>query len=233
MKLVLFGDMHLDSAFAWLGANPAAARARRKSLREALLKVTHLAAEENADALLCSGDLYEQDRVTQDAGGLLKRAFAQLSPMPVFISPGNYDYLAPGSIYRSTQWSDNVHIFEGDFRRGMVELEPGFLLWGTAHKVPANTHNFFAGFSVPRGSDTHVALAEHLAKADEPCPLLLDDVTVQSDSVRKKAILETLKTISAERQVVVFTQEEEVLEWAQQNLGESTHRIQTLTAAGN
>ena len=164
MKFVLFGDMHLDSAFAWLGAKPAAARARRKALRETFLKLTRLAAEENADALFCSGDLYEQDRVTPDTGEFLKRAFADLSPMRVFISPGNHDYLSPGSIYRSTQWSDNVHIFEGDFMEGMVELEPGFLLWGTAHKVPANTPNFFARFRVPSGSDTHVALA-HASEA--------------------------------------------------------------------
>ena len=78
-----------------------------------------------------------------------------------------------------------------------------------------------------------VALAEHLAKADEPCPLLLDDVTVQSDRERKKAILETLKAISIERQVILFTQEEEVLDWAQQNLTEPSHRIETLIPAGN
>ena len=73
-----------------------------------------------------------------------------------------------------------------------------------------------------------VALAKHLAKADESCPLLLDDVTVQSDSQRKKAILQTLKTISDERQIILFTQEEEVLDWARQNLLEPQHRIESL-----
>ena len=164
MKLVLFGDMHLDQAFAWLGSNRTAARTRRKSLRETFLKVLKLAAEEQADALLCSGDLYEQDRVTPDTGEFLRRSFGDLSPMKVFIAPGNHDYLSPGSIYKSTQWSDNVHIFHGDFSEGMVELGPGFVLWGTAHRVPANTPNFFAGFRVPSGPDTHVALA-HASEA--------------------------------------------------------------------
>lgn len=159
MKLVLFGDMHLDRTFAWLGSNRTAARARRQCLRETFIKITALAAKEDADVLLCSGDLYEQDRVSSDTGEFLRRGFGELSPMKVFIAPGNHDYLSPESVYRSTRWPQNVHIFEGRFEEGMVELEPGFLLWGSAHTVPAHTQNFFAGFRVPNGGDTHVALA--------------------------------------------------------------------------
>ena len=159
MKLVLFGDMHLDSAFAWLGANRDAARKRRRALRDTFLRITQLAREEHADALLCSGDLYEQDRVTPDTAKFLRKEFSELSPMRVFVAPGNHDYLDRGSIYRSTSWSDNVHIFEGGFADGRVELTPGLVLWGTAHTVPANTPNFFSNFRVPSGGDTHLALA--------------------------------------------------------------------------
>ena len=63
-----------------------------------------------------------------------------------------------------------------------------------------------------------VALAEHLTKPGEICPLLLDDVTVHSDSTRTLAVLDCLHSISAERQVIMFTQEEEVVAWAEDHL---------------
>lgn len=59
-----------------------------------------------------------------------------------------------------------------------------------------------------------VALVEHLGKRDEPCPLLLDDVTVQADAKRTRAILDALAEIARERQVILFSQEDEVLQWA-------------------
>ncbi|MEO6398982.1 MAG: AAA family ATPase [Tepidiformaceae bacterium] len=73
-----------------------------------------------------------------------------------------------------------------------------------------------------------VALAEHFGNSGESVPLLMDDVTVESDSVRKRAILEVLHEVSAAHQVVLFTQEEEVLAWAQSNLTGPRDRWQQL-----
>jgi hypothetical protein len=63
-----------------------------------------------------------------------------------------------------------------------------------------------------------VALAQHLAS--EPCPLLLDDVTVQADDARTRAVLDLLLQLSADRQIVLFAQESAVVEWARERLGE-------------
>ncbi len=63
-----------------------------------------------------------------------------------------------------------------------------------------------------------IALAMHLSKADETVPLVLDDVTVQADPERTRAILELLHELSAERQIVLFSQEPEVVQWATQSL---------------
>jgi DNA repair exonuclease SbcCD ATPase subunit len=63
-----------------------------------------------------------------------------------------------------------------------------------------------------------VALAKHLAKQEEACPLILDDVTVQCDSERTRAALDLLHQISKERQVILFSQEDEVLAWADARL---------------
>jgi DNA repair exonuclease SbcCD ATPase subunit len=64
-----------------------------------------------------------------------------------------------------------------------------------------------------------VALADLLVQKGETCPLLLDDVTVQSDSERKKAMLCLLQELSRDRQIVLFSQEAEVAAWAEAHLG--------------
>jgi len=73
-----------------------------------------------------------------------------------------------------------------------------------------------------------VALAQYLTRPGEVCPLILDDVTVHCDRERKDAVLETLHQISQERQVILFSQEEEVLAWAEEHLQGPSDRITVL-----
>jgi hypothetical protein len=63
-----------------------------------------------------------------------------------------------------------------------------------------------------------VAMAEHLATTGEPIPLLLDDPTAQTDRERTEAVLGLLHELSGQRQVILFSQEDEVRHWAQGNL---------------
>jgi recombinational DNA repair ATPase RecF len=74
-----------------------------------------------------------------------------------------------------------------------------------------------------------VALAEHLSGEGVSCPLLLDDVTVQADPERTEAILAMCKALAEEgRQIVLFTQESAVCEWAERELRPPQHRVQQL-----
>ncbi len=74
-----------------------------------------------------------------------------------------------------------------------------------------------------------VALAQHLATTGETCPLLLDGVTAQSDDERTREILDLLLRLAAERQVVLFTQEEAVLRWAREHVDGDRHFVRELT----
>lgn len=77
-----------------------------------------------------------------------------------------------------------------------------------------------------------IALAEHLTKKGERCPLLLDEVTVQSDRERTARILDLLHALTSERQIVLFTQEEDVRDWAKARLiGERDRYIDLAGAA--
>jgi DNA repair exonuclease SbcCD ATPase subunit len=75
-----------------------------------------------------------------------------------------------------------------------------------------------------------IAMAKHLAVTGESCPLILDDVTVQCDRERTTALLVALRTISEGRQVILFTQEDDVLEWARSNVRTPEDRLIELDA---
>lgn len=143
MQLLHFADLHLDTPFAWAPA-PVAAR-RRQAIRDTLGAICRLARDRQVDALTCAGDLYEHDRFTADTAAFLVATFADLHPLPVLISPGNHDWLAPSSIYRTARWSSNVHVFESD-RLEPYALSDRLTIWGAAHRAPANTDDFLRDF---------------------------------------------------------------------------------------
>lgn len=76
-----------------------------------------------------------------------------------------------------------------------------------------------------------LALAEHLTLPERSCPLLLDDVTVHADRRRAEALLEILHEVSADHQVILFTGEERVLEWAERRLDPARDLVQRLESA--
>lgn len=75
-----------------------------------------------------------------------------------------------------------------------------------------------------------VALADHLTRGHDTCPLLRDDITVHADAPRTREILDLLLKVSKDRQIVVFTQEEQVAAWAHEHLTEPPDRVIQLTA---
>jgi DNA repair exonuclease SbcCD nuclease subunit len=154
MRLLLFADLHLDAPFAW--APPAVSAARRHARKATLTRICELAVELGVDALCSAGDLYEHDRLTPDTREFVRSQFARLAPMPVFLAPGNHDWLAPTSLYRQAVWSPNVHVFDAP-RLAPVRIGDGVTLWGAGHDVPAATRGFLDGFRV-EGSGVHLAL---------------------------------------------------------------------------
>ncbi len=69
-------------------------------------------------------------------------------------------------------------------------------------------------------------LAQVLTDGHEPCPVLLDDPTVHADLDRKEQVLEYLLQASDNFQVILFTQDQLVEQWASSR--RSDHRIKLL-----
>jgi exonuclease SbcD len=154
MRLLHFADLHLDTQFLW--AERAAADHRRQRLRDTLGTIVELAQLLKVDALLCGGDLYEQERFRPDTSAFLRTEFERLHPLPVFIAPGNHDWLGPRSLYAHEHWSPNVKVFQGGALEP-VTLADGLTLWGAAHRAPSGTHGFLDAFR-PDREGPHLAL---------------------------------------------------------------------------
>jgi len=148
VKLLLFADLHLDTRFADAGP------ARRQALRETLGRIVNLAQDEQVDAVLCAGDLYEHERCSPSTASFLQNAFD--CPVPVFLAPGNDDWYGAESVYQQVDWTPNVHVFSSDCF-APVELTDGVTLWGAAHVGPGPTRDLLDGFAVNR-SGVNLAL---------------------------------------------------------------------------
>ena len=108
IKILHSGDWHLDAPMQ--GRNPEQAAFLRSELAKLPGKIADLCMEENCDLMLLSGDLFDgaySQQTYKDLYDALQRV-----KVPVFIAPGNHDYISPESPYEKELWPENVHIFK-------------------------------------------------------------------------------------------------------------------------
>lgn len=108
LKILHTADWHLDSPF---GSLP---EAQREQLRAAQRRLPGLIADlclqEHCDLVLLAGDIFD-GKPSRETIELVKRAMARCA-VPVFIAPGNHDFVSTGSGWDEA-WPKNVHIFRG------------------------------------------------------------------------------------------------------------------------
>lgn len=103
-------DMHLDSAFT-ARLSPDMAQLRRSEQRAVFSRIIDM-AHEHADVLLIAGDLFDSENVSSETINFLKRRFAEISEIPVFIAAGNHDPYTPNSVYANYDLGENVRVFD-------------------------------------------------------------------------------------------------------------------------
>lgn len=111
LKLFHAADLHLDSGFESLP--PEAAESRRKGQRELLFHIADTAQGKGAQALLLSGDVFENDNVSAETQRAFCNAMGGLD-MPVFVSPGNHDPYTASSVWARMNLPENVRVFRGE-----------------------------------------------------------------------------------------------------------------------
>lgn len=146
MKILHSADWHLDSPLVGFSGGQAAA------LRQALLsvpgKLAELCQKENCDLVLLSGDLFD-GKCTPESLRAVQTALKSMA-VPVFITPGNHDYISPSSPYVTELWPENVHIFTRQELESVVLPELDCRIYGagfTAMDCPGLLQHFTADCS--------------------------------------------------------------------------------------
>ena len=107
MKILHSADWHLDSPLVGFSADQAA-RLRRELLAIPG-KLSQLCRDEGCELVLLSGDLFD-GKATTDSIRIVRDALEEMA-VPVFVTPGNHDYISPESPWLTALWPENVHIF--------------------------------------------------------------------------------------------------------------------------
>lgn len=109
IKILHSADWHLDAPIS--GHSPEQADFLRRELKKIPQQIVRLAKAESCDLMLLAGDLFDSTSVSAETLRNVQNALAEVK-IPVFITPGNHDYLCPGSPYEADGWPENVHIFK-------------------------------------------------------------------------------------------------------------------------
>lgn len=112
-RILHMADMHLDAPFtSRLGFDKS--KLRRSEQRLVFSRIMDY-AKANVDIVLISGDLFDSSQITDETINFIKRKFDELSPIPIFIAPGNHDPITAHSAYAKIDFNENVHIFGDEY----------------------------------------------------------------------------------------------------------------------
>ena len=128
MKILHSADWHLDSPLQ--GRNEAATAALKAAMLALPGQVA--AAAQGCDLMLLAGDLFDGAASPQSIRAL-KEALKDAA-IPVFISPGNHDYLGGASPWLTEVWPENVHIFKKAQIESIVFPELNCRIYGAGYQ---------------------------------------------------------------------------------------------------
>jgi hypothetical protein len=96
--------------------------ARRDEVDGAAERAVEAALGAGADALLVPGDLWDAESAPPASIHRMLEALASFAPRPVFVAPGNHDFVGEGGWYDASvlgamgmrAWPENVRVFRSD-----------------------------------------------------------------------------------------------------------------------
>lgn len=128
LRILHAADLHLDSPFA--GLSPEQAAARRRLQRQLPGQIVDLCNQKDCDLLLLAGDVFDGARVCPETVEALQAAFARCRAR-IFIAPGNHDPYTEHGPWAACAWPDHVHIFTGA-AEAVTLPDLGCRVWGGA-----------------------------------------------------------------------------------------------------
>ena len=107
MKILHTADWHLDSPFQ--GRTPQQTRQLRTQLLQIPQRIAQVCKNEKCDMVLLAGDVFD-GAFSLDSYQAVYQALEDME-VPVFVAPGNHDFVSLESAWRTKKWPSNVHIF--------------------------------------------------------------------------------------------------------------------------
>lgn len=160
MKILCSADWHLDAPMT----------ASDEALRQELLavpgKIAELCRKENCDLVLLSGDLFD-GAYTQRSLQALKNALSDMA-VPVFISPGNHDFVSAQSPWLREHFPSNVHIFTQPRLTPVHTL--GITVWGAGY-TSMDCEPLLEGFDPGEGTHICVLHGDPTVATSPYCPI--------------------------------------------------------------
>ena len=171
MKILHSADLHLDTPFT--------GRTQAQYLKEQLLRVparlAQLCHKEVCDLVLLSGDLFDGPW-TRESFLALRDALEDCG-VPVFISPGNHDYVNLSSPYITEAWPPNVHIFTQPRMESLLLEDLDCRVYGAGYRS-MDCRGLLEGFRCREDARYHVAVLHgDPTQSDSPyCPITASQI---------------------------------------------------------
>ena len=128
---------------------------------EALASVVDAVRSQNSDILLLVGDVFDNERVTDDVLLYFVRQMSRLD-VPAVVLPGNHDLVHESSVYRRAPFNDkpeNLFVLEAADGETLSFPELGLELWGRAMSSHTPAFQPLAGIPPPTEGHWLVGLA--------------------------------------------------------------------------
>jgi DNA repair protein SbcD/Mre11 len=160
-KFLQLSDVHLDSPQnrGVLSFSPAQRAARYTDLVESLVGACRVANDQQVDAVLIPGGLWDHRTIRGETAGTVLEAIAELGEIPVFITPGEGDPFTTDSYYNPAflaargmrSWPKNAYIFnQPELTTIKHPLRSDVAITGHAHLSQNRASERLLGTYVPR-----------------------------------------------------------------------------------
>ena len=152
LKILHTADWHLDSAFASFSQE------QRRFLHRAQLalpgKIADLCRTEKCDIVLIAGDVFDGNP-GRDAVDAVRQALKDCG-VPVFVTPGNHDFVRMDSPWIKEQWPSNVTVFLGELESRVIP-QLNLRIYGAGYRS-MDCEPLLEGFRTEGSEKYHIAV---------------------------------------------------------------------------
>ena len=170
-RFIHAADIHLDSPLRSLALRaPDLGELIGSATRRAFVSIVDLCLEEQVDALLLAGDLYDGDRTSMKTARFLAAQIRRLheAGIRVFVIRGNHDALS--RITRELTFPDSVTVFGGRAKPELIDPASGgftVAIQGLSFAKPEALESLLPRFQPPREGAVNIGLM-HTSLAGAP-----------------------------------------------------------------